>query len=398
MFVAPRKIQFISSPQRKDYQPCYVSDSIMYEMSDVEKEICEKVEHTHPQSFPLIDFLLVMLHARTPGVIQFGVKGIGKSASQNCIAESVKGVEFIRADPGFTPAYVGNPDTGMLEILTTRPVTLLIDDLTSFFSSTTTLVSFQFISQLQYAKSWFGRVKGQPVIEKTDLNVFAAGTYWCGAQAVSLGIWDSHVVDRFIRLYPIYYHHPLDINGYVYSNPVPARFKFDYVPVPFRKLGWSVSAEYERKCVEMLKTQFTERRAVMYMRDILESHAWVCGREYVTDDDAKWLLLYYPWIAIESVFTYKKILPDRFQSSGLIYSDVPAEILFWVGFREMRREDLYMITRYRFEVIDTVLRKLREIGLVDEECGYWSLAGKLKESIETLYRSLGGEMYVEMAQ
>jgi hypothetical protein len=371
-----------------------IEDKFRYEMSDVEKEICEKVERTHPQMFPAIDFALVLTLARL-GLIQLGPKGLGKSTAQNALVDSVKGIEWIRADPGFTPAYVGNEESGLLDVLATRPVEVVIDDLTAFFTSSTTLTSFQFISQLSYAKSWFGRVRGQPVIPHTDFSALSAGTYWCCARAVELGIWDSHVVDRFIRLYPIYYKHPLDINDFVTAQKGNPKFDFDYVPVPYNSMGWAVSFDMEKRCIEMLRHQVTERRAVIYTRDILMAHAWLCGREYVTDDDAKWLLLYHPWIVIESLFIHKKVVDVSGvkQSAGLVYSDVPAEILFWIAFRKTTPEDLKRITRYKQAEVNEVVLSLQRMGLIQRDVDGLSLTPIFQNSIERLFRYLGGEEF-----
>lgn len=229
------------------------------------------------------------------------------------------------------------------------------------------------------------------MLQHVDLGVLASGTYWCAAQAVTMGIWSSHVSDRFIRLYPVYYRHPVDFNQFCVSHENPPKFQYSYVPHNVNKMGWVVDIDLEKKCIELLMNQVTERRAVLYTKNILAAHAAMCGRDIVTDDDAKWLLLFSPFIRTEPLFSVRKIVRygKLYQSEGIIYSDVIPEVLFWVGFRPGKISDYCKYSHFPKTVVQDVLNYLKRLGFVTEKDGVWDYAGQYRDEILHLYKCLG---------
>jgi len=360
-----------------------------YEPSDWELRVIEKVEKTHPQLSPMLLWNLCSVFARY-GNVNIAIRGCGKSAILKSIMNHVHNIVHIWVDAGFTPVYIANSD--LVPIFETKPVEMEVDDFCSFLATTreTLLHTFMFISQITYNKCYFGRVKGHPTITRSDVGTIGSGTYDFAKDAMILNMWTGNIQDRFTRYYHFYYDHPTEIEDLpkIEENP-PEIPDVSYSPLP--SMGDETNVELFKAVWEMFRTQMTDARAMIVARKMLQAHAYLCGRDVVTDEDCKFLLLFRPFISIESNFVSRQVLEDGevSQSRGLFFNDIAPEILFYISYQPISIQEIAKRTNYREKVIRTTLNKLRRAGYVREEDGKWYISGIFEEYLKHVYSCLG---------
>jgi hypothetical protein len=364
-------------------------------LTDIERRIAESVSKTHPQLAPLVILEIVSVLARW-GLIVFGPKASGKSTSQNALVRNMRGIEFFRCDAGFSPAYIKEQNAE--HVFEEKSLVVIVDDLTTWFVTSAATTSFQFISQLQYAKSYFGRIRQHPTIERADVATLAAGTVWCCARAVEYGVWDSHVSDRFLRIYLMYYDFPRGEDDLPKFCSEPPFVDCKFTPVPWEEMEWKVSPEKMKRVIAMLRSQLTEPRSVEFGKRMLTAHAWFCGRKEVLDSDADWFLLYTPWIVPEKHFIVKvlQLIHGAWQSKALVYSDVYAELLFWCSKSMVTDDDLQKNTKYPLEMTKRRLMELIQYGFVKEDNGKYFVSDYLGAQLRNLHKTFLGNFYKEV--
>lgn len=363
-----------------------------YQPTELEKKIIENVERTHPQLSPMVLWNLTVLFARL-GNMNLCISGSGKSATVKSLSNHVTGIEYFRADAGFTPVYIAQNDLEL--VFESKPIEILVDDFEDFLAtaSETQMHTFLFLSQLVYEKRYFGRVRGHPTIRHSDVGVTGSGTYNLAKEAMCRGVWLGKVRDRFFRYYHFYLNYPLDLEDMPKVEKGSPRWgvSLGYSPLP-EKFGDGTSINLHKLVYEMFRSQMSDARAKVYSEQMLKAHAWFNGRDVITDDDCKFLLLFRPFLRIEGCFIQRLTLevPEEGvrQSRGMVFNDLAPEVLFHVyrGVKEF--EGLKQATRLKDRTLKTVLNTLKG-RMVKEEAGKYYPYGNLKDEVEHAYRCLG---------
>jgi hypothetical protein len=389
-----------------------------YEPTDLERQIIRMVEKTHPQLSPMLLWNLCVVFARY-GNINLAIRGCGKSAVLKCIMNHVtKDDQLINnlkqnpdearkyipihiwVDAGFTPMYVADtmipdPITGQLiplyQAYERYPVQHEVDDFCTFLVSAreTMLHTFMFLSTVTYNKCYYGRVRGHPTIRQSDVGTIGSGTYEFGKEAMGLGLWTGNVQDRFIRYYHFYLNFPrIEDLPLIEENP-PKIPDIYYKPLP--DMPDSTSIEMFKMVRNMFAKQMTEARAEIVARRMLTAHAFINNKSMIDDDDCKFLLLFRPFIEIESSFVQRVTVEAEgiAQSRGLAFNDIAPEILFYVCYKPVTMDEIVERTNYKKEVIRRTLTKLARAGFVTENDGTWECSGNFRRMLEHVYRCLG---------
>lgn len=378
--IKPKKVARVTENQTKmEYNSKGVPK---YELLPVEKEIVLSINKTHPQLGGLVLFEMVVSTLRKLGVIVIGATGTGKSTAGRAIAENVKGITFFRCDGGFTPAKIKKE--GLEEFLD-RAI-LYADDITTFLANSTSVESFLTISQLIEAQCYYGGNIAQPIIEHADISFIGCATPWVISELISMGVWNSHIKERFVRIYWQYYKFPTDERGLPVTKPFLPKFDYTYKDVN-RNLEWNVSAKKEKAVINMLEAQFSENRASNYARGLMYAHATLNNKNVVDDTDADFLLCYKPFIEIEKYWLYKpKIITHGvLQSGNLLYSDVFPEIISLCSFRPMTFEELRTKTNYGIGTLSSCLDFLEKEKFIKKVDDKYEITGKFAEEVSSFH-------------
>jgi hypothetical protein len=373
--------------EKLDFLSDYDYDNINYRLTDVEKEIVETVNRTHPQLGGLVLWDLVVAFARK-GTMKVAVKGTGKSTSQKAVAKGIKGINVIEADGGLTPARIQQLEMeGVLE-----NALIVIDDVTTLFTSAVGELTMEFIGQLLEQKAWYGMVRNQPIIVRANVSALMAGTPWCARVLIKTGLFDSHVSDRIIRLYWCYKNLP----EFGEDKRRVTKSYYPKVEVEFREeeLPYNVSAEWENRCVDMLSSQFTVNRAVNAVRKLLNAHAVLCNKKVVDDNDAMWLYCYKPFIKIEEMFTFRPAVYESgvLVSGPLVYCDIYPSILGLCSYSPRTPDEIKRVTRFDIVLVNDILHQLVDAGWLQYYDGKFYTVGKWNDELERFHKLFGGDM------
>jgi len=387
--VRPRTSALTTTVAVSEYERVKLFD---YQPTELERKIIENVEKTHPQLSLMVLWNLTVLFARL-GNMNLCVSGSGKSASVKSLADHVTGIEYFRADAGFTPVYIAQNDLEV--VFESKPVEILVDDYEDFLAtaSETQMHTFLFLSQLVYEKRYYGRVKGHPVIRHSDVGVTGSGTYNLGKEAMSRGVWLGKVRDRFFRYYHFYLDYPLDLENIPKIEKDPPRWgvTLQYSPIP-SKFGDATSINLKKLVFEMFRSQMSDARAKVYCEQMLKAHAWYNGRDVIDDSDCKFLLLFRPFLRIENCFIQRMTLevPEEGvrQSRGMTFNDIAPEVLFHIYRGTRAFEDLKQVTKLRDRTLKAVLNNLKG-KMIREENGKYYPYGNFRDEVEHAYKVLG---------
>jgi len=355
----------------------------LYEIeSQQEKRIVDAVNKTHPQLSPVVDFALSTTLGWKLGLILCATKSFGKSTVLNAVSNIVP-YQVVKIDDA-TPA--GLKALGLDELLSNNKTLLITDDLATICASGTNYLEEQFLvttSQLIYAGGYRGGTSRRARINNAEIVALIASTPITLETVMRTRVWDANVSERFVRLYPMYYNRVPKVTEEAPSLPMNNHFP--------EELKWKVSDEKFKKVYLMLRRQFTPNRADLIARKLLTGHARLCRRIVVKDEDAEWLSLYEPFIAVERNFLKRDYVSSGgwIRTSPLLFNHVLNVVLFWISLCPQTLSSLVINTSYQTKLLKLVLKRFKEEKWVDEiKKGnkiYYTIGGKFREKLLNLY-------------
>lgn len=382
--------EFQRKPERKqpikEIEPYKKEEDLTYKLNEYEREFVSACNRSHPLIGGLIWFNLIVAHIRKMGIINVMPTGMGKSTSTRAIQKNVRDINFIRVDGSYTPARVKRDE---MEKELEKAI-IVIDDAETMCETTTAMETFIFLAQLMESGMFKGYSLALPTIQKADIGILANSTYNAIGRFIKEGIFHSHIKERFIRFYYMYYKQLTDKDGLPLTKTYLPEFNFVYKEL--KPLANKVSTDLLKKCIEMFETQFTINRANNYVNYLLNSHANLCNKECIDDDDAMWLLLHKPFITLEQNFMVRPVInvdgiPIAY---GSLFGNVYGEILSWISYRPCNVELLRNRTSIGRETLSKVLRQLKEANYIEENRGgIYNLSGTFKEDIEKYHNIFG---------
>lgn len=364
----------------------YQYDVLDYELTDVEKDIIDRVNRSHPQLGGMVLWDLVFATSRRIGTMKIACMGSGKSTSQRALKVGLKGIDIIPADGGLTPARIAELK---MEDRFKRAL-VIIDDVTTLFVTQTGETTIELIGHLLEQGAWYGMSKQHPIIKDADIGCLMAGTPWALKVLVSTGLFRSHIKDRILRLYWFYHNfREYDDKGYRVTKSSPPNIEIEYKEM--KDIPYDVSAEWENRCIDMLENQFSPNRATNAVRRLLRAHATVCGKDAVDDDDARWLYMYKPMITIESKFLFQPLsLEYGITTTGpLVYADIYPTILTWLSYKPSSIVDICKKLNLSAYLADEAISHLRDAGYIEEIENKYYLTGSLSQELEKFHEVMG---------
>jgi hypothetical protein len=364
-----------------------------YELEDWEYKLLE-INKTHPQLGGILILADVVATIRKLGMIIVAPMGQGKSTIIRTLRDGLRGIEVVGIDSGFTPSHLYlrmKEDPEYVEKF--KKCVFCIDDLSTFMSHAeeSTIASFTMISQLIEAGRYEGYMRMHPTIPEAHIAVVGASTVKVLKDIVKLGIWASHVADRMLRVYFAYY------NIKKTDELVDVTFEHPKIEIDYKdgfneySIGWNVDSELFKKCVNMLRHQFSERRAINYARRLIKGHAYLSDRDAM-DKDAMWLLTYTPFIAIETSFIYspRVVTYGVDQTGPLIYSDIYPTVLYFCSMYPQDIGELKKNTRLDRSSLEYVLRQLMDAGYITNVGDKYFVGGKYAETLKMFHSTFSG--------
>lgn len=337
--------------------------SPFYHPCSNEQKLIDSIEKTHPQLSPLLLFNMSVILGRRLGILNIIPKAGGKTTLCKTLTKYFNSMELDVVSKG-------------IKRISNKKITLIIHDLATALQSG--METFQILTPLIYDKSIN---TGTYLIKNTDLVIIGAGTPTTLKTLFRHALWEAQVADRFLRLYYFYYNKPDRISQ---TLPKTINIRFSKNPTTI-----DVKEELLNRCTEMLEYQLTHERASLACNAILRGHASLCNRDTITNDDAKWLLTYSPFITIEMLFNIREDLSERRYDFAPFNPIVSFnEILYAVCKRgEMKITELRKfvkgVSKHRLKYI---LKKLSQVGIAyDDERVI--IKGRLKAELKRVYET-----------